>query len=85
MPFRSQQVDEDPLSAALCPPPDESSDMRALRLRREEEARQVSKSIDDAIRLERQMNKKRRIIRVLLLGQSESGMSPRTSSPRTLY
>lgn len=74
MPFRSAQQDEDPLALALRPPPDETPDMRALRTRREEEARQVSKSIDDAIRLERQMNKKRRIIRVLLLGQSESGM-----------
>ena len=72
---RSTPDDDDPLAAALRPPPDESPDMRALRLAREEDARRVSRAIDDAIRAERQLNKKRRIVRVLLLGQSESGAS----------
>ncbi|THH05646.1 hypothetical protein EW146_g9847 [Bondarzewia mesenterica] len=66
---------DDPLAAALRPPPDESPHMRDLRLAREDAARRVSKSIDDAIRQERQQNKKRKIVRVLLLGQSESGKS----------
>ena len=78
---RSTPDDDDPLAAALRPPPDESPDTRALRLAREEDARRVSRAIDDAIRAERQLNKKRRIVRVLLLGQSESGACPLSPLP----
>jgi guanine nucleotide-binding protein alpha-1 subunit len=71
--MRSRTDDDDPLTAALTPPQDETPEAKALRLSREEEARRVSQAIDESIRTERQMNKKHKIIRILLLGQSESG------------
>ena len=64
---------EDPLDIVLRPPPDETPAQRALRLEREEAARRVSAAIDESIKAERQLRKKRRIVRLLLLGQSESG------------
>ncbi|KAF8500411.1 G-alpha-domain-containing protein [Russula emetica] len=73
--MRSRTDDDDPLTAALTPPQDETPEARAVRLSREEEARRVSQAIDDSIRTERQMNKKHKIVRILLLGQSESGKS----------
>lgn len=71
--MRSRTNDDDPLTAALSPPPDESPEAKAIRVAREEEALRVSQAIDESIRLERQMNKKNKIVRILLLGQSESG------------
>ncbi|KAH9035964.1 guanine nucleotide binding protein, alpha subunit [Lactarius hengduanensis] len=70
--MRASAEDEDPLAIALRPPLDESLEARAIRLAREEEAARVSQAIDEAIRVERQANKKTRVVRVLLLGQSES-------------
>jgi len=71
--MRSRTDDDDPLTAALTPPQNETPEARAIRLSREEEARRVSQAIDESIRTERQMNKKHKIVRILLLGQSESG------------
>ena len=65
---------DDPFTLALRPPPDETDEARALRLAREAEAKKISQRIDDAIRAERLANKKKKIVRVLLVGQSESGM-----------
>ncbi len=79
--MRSRTDDDDPLTAALTPPQDESSEAKAIRLSREEEARRVSQAIDESIRTERQMNKKYKIIRILLLGQSESGARHSSSFP----
>jgi hypothetical protein len=64
---------DDPFDAILRPPPDESPEDREIRLAREEEAKRVSQAIDDSIKAERQLRKKKRIVRLLLLGQSESG------------
>ncbi|KAH9989194.1 G-alpha-domain-containing protein [Russula vinacea] len=69
------RTDDDPLAAVLTPPHDESPEARAIRVSREEEALRVSQAIDESIRIERQMNKKNKIVRILLLGQSESGKS----------
>ncbi|KAL0579665.1 hypothetical protein V5O48_002365 [Marasmius crinis-equi] len=63
---------DDPLDEALRPPVDETPEQAAIRLQREEEARQISQAIDAGIKAERQEWKKRRIVRLLLLGQSES-------------
>ena len=63
----------DPLDEALKPPPDETPPQRLHRLAKEEDAKRVSNAIDQSIKAERQMRKKRRIVRLLLLGQSESG------------
>ena len=74
--MRTTIDDDDPLAAALRPPPDESPEARAIRIAREEEAARVSQAIDESIRAERQANKKNKVVRLLLLGQSESGQSP---------
>jgi guanine nucleotide-binding protein subunit alpha len=65
----------DPLAAAIRPPENESADERQRRLRAEEEAKKVSDNIDDMIRAEKKEKKMRQEVRVLLLGQSESGKS----------
>lgn len=69
--------DVDPLTQALAPPPDETDEQRAERLQKEERARRVSDEIDEQIRQERAaLKKQKRPIKVLLLGQSESGECP---------
>lgn len=64
---------DDPFDEALRPPENETLEERNLRLAREEEARVVSQAIDASIKAERQARRKKRIVRLLLLGQSESG------------
>jgi hypothetical protein len=66
---------DDPLTLALAPPPDETRKQRAERARREREARVISNNIDEDIKKEDLALRKQNIIRVLLLGQSESGKS----------
>lgn len=63
----------DPLDVALRPPPDETPEEREQRIAREAEASRVSQAIDAGIKAEKQARKKKRIVRLLLLGQSESG------------
>lgn len=65
--------DRDPLDLFLRPPTDETEAERAVRLQSEEKAKRVSDAIDEAIRQERQAAKKKDVVRLLLLGQSESG------------
>lgn len=64
---------DDPLDEVLRPPPDETPEEREIREQREAEARRISQAIDASIKAERQARRKRRIVRLLLLGQSESG------------
>jgi len=69
------RFDYDPLAAAIAPPPDETPDARAARLRTEAEARRVSDEIDEQLKQERASRRRQRpCVKVLLLGQSESGM-----------
>jgi guanine nucleotide-binding protein alpha-1 subunit len=71
--FRSS--DHDPLTAAIAPPPNETPDARTARLRAEAEARRVSDEIDEQLKQERAARRRLRpCVKVLLLGQSESGM-----------
>ncbi|KAG5640745.1 hypothetical protein DXG03_007320 [Asterophora parasitica] len=84
MPAPHRQTD-DPLDQALCPPPDESPHQREIRLAREEEANRVSQAIDASIKAEKQARKKKRIVRLLLLGQSESGKSTTLRQFQRLY
>ncbi|EJF60188.1 G-protein alpha subunit [Dichomitus squalens] len=67
--------DDDPLSRVLAPPPNETAEERETRLRLEAEARQISDKIDEQLKAERAALKKNRPVKVLLLGQSESGKS----------
>ena len=52
---------------------DETEEEKASRIAEEEAARRVSHAIDEAIRQEKQQRKKQKLVRLLLLGQSESG------------
>jgi guanine nucleotide-binding protein subunit alpha len=66
----------DPLAVISAPPPNESSHERAAREEREIEAQRISDLIDDEIRAERAVRKKEEnVVKILLLGQSESGAS----------
>ncbi|KAH9932204.1 G-protein alpha subunit-domain-containing protein [Fomitopsis serialis] len=78
MPAR-QPADHDPLDAILRPPFDETPEEKASRVAQEEEARRVSLAIDDSIRQDRIQRKKAKVVRLLLLGQSES--APRRLAP----
>ncbi|GJE88993.1 guanine nucleotide-binding protein subunit alpha [Phanerochaete sordida] len=69
-------TDIDPLALALAPPADESDQQRVQRLQEEERARRVSEEIDEQLRKEgAALKKQKKPIKVLLLGQSESGKS----------
>ncbi|KAI0756083.1 guanine nucleotide binding protein, alpha subunit [Daedaleopsis nitida] len=65
----------DPLSLALLPPADETPEQRENRLRAEDEAKKRSEHIDRMIRHDEKSRRRRKTVKVLLLGQSESGKS----------
>lgn len=66
----------DPLAKAMLPPANESNDARERRLLQESEAKRVSDNIDEQIKLDRAaLRRRRQEVRILLLGQSESGKS----------
>lgn len=66
----------DPFEAALRPPPGETPAQRDARILAEQRAKQVSDAIDEQLRVERaELKKSSPDVRILLLGQSESGKS----------
>ncbi|KAI0693144.1 G-protein alpha subunit-domain-containing protein [Cerioporus squamosus] len=74
--FWSAPDPDDPLSKALQPPIDETPEERAARLRELEDAARVSREIDDEIAVSRRAYERRKkAIKILLLGQAESGKS----------
>lgn len=78
--FRSS--DNDPLTAAIAPPKNESAAARAARLRAEAEAKRVSDEIDEQLKQDRVARRRQRpCVKVLLLGQSESGTFSRFLLP----
>lgn len=69
---------DDPLAFAIRPPESETEAERQLRIALEAEARRNSDRIDEDIRNERERIKKRKAtgeVKLLLLGQAESGKS----------
>lgn len=76
---------DDPLTQALAPPANESPEARATRVQQEIEAQRVSDRIDEEIKQEKAAMKKKRAVKVLLLGQSESGASRSLSIALNAY
>ncbi|KAI6112061.1 guanine nucleotide binding protein, alpha subunit [Pisolithus croceorrhizus] len=67
---------DDPLAFVLSPPPNETPEQKSARERAEAEARKTSEAIDEQIRQEKiALKKKKKPVKILLLGQSESGKS----------
>ncbi|CAL1708707.1 unnamed protein product [Somion occarium] len=79
------QFSSDPLDALLRPPIDETDEEKAYRLAQESEAKRISQAIDDGIRQERLQRKKAKVVRLLLLGQSESGKSTTLRQFQRIY
>ncbi|KAG6821012.1 hypothetical protein H0H93_007902 [Arthromyces matolae] len=67
--------DDDPLTKAMAPPPDETEEERQARLADEREAQRRSDAIDEELNRQRINEKRTQCVRILLLGQSESGKS----------
>lgn len=66
----------DPFEAVLRPPRNESHAQRNARILAEQNAKRVSDAIDEQLREERAgLKKNRPDVKILLLGQSESGKS----------
>jgi guanine nucleotide-binding protein alpha-1 subunit len=67
----------DPFSVFHTPPPNETAEQRALREREELDAQRVSDRIDEQLKAEKATLKKEQkgLVKVLFLGQSESGKS----------
>ena len=66
--------DVDPFNELMKPPPNETPAQMTARIKREADAQRVSDLIDEDIKRARSVAKKQRaIVKVLLLGQAESG------------
>ncbi|EPT03825.1 hypothetical protein FOMPIDRAFT_150339 [Fomitopsis schrenkii] len=65
----------DPLAAALQPPPNETPEQRQSRLQAEEDARRRSERIDKMLKDSHKAQQRKQVVKILLLGQSESGKS----------
>lgn len=77
--------DVDPLTLAIAPPATETAEERWEREQQEARARTISTQIDEALRAERMtMKRKGKPIKVLVLGQSESGKSTTIKSTSLL-
>jgi guanine nucleotide-binding protein alpha-1 subunit len=75
----------DPFEAVLLPPANETPEQREQRLNAEYAAKLVSDNIDQMIANERNAKKKAKAeIKVLLLGQSESGKSTTLKRERAI-
>ncbi|KAI9460793.1 G-alpha-domain-containing protein [Boletus coccyginus] len=70
-PRRPKTSDDDPLTRAIAPPPNETPAQRELRIAAEQEAKRVSDAIDDELNRQRIADKKNpKPVKILLLGKS---------------
>jgi guanine nucleotide-binding protein alpha-1 subunit len=68
--------DSDPLSRALRPPPNETPQQATERMVKHKAANLVSREIDERILEDKKaLERKHNAVKILLLGQSESGKS----------
>ncbi|KAG1792338.1 G-protein alpha subunit [Suillus plorans] len=75
-PVNLKPVQDDAWSNIFKPPPNESVEERRDRIARQQEAQRVSREIDESILESKKLfDKKKKAIKVLLLGQAESGKS----------
>ncbi|KAF8741044.1 hypothetical protein AX14_005951 [Amanita brunnescens Koide BX004] len=76
----------DPFIELMRPPPDETPAQMMARRKREQDAERVSDRIDEQIKRDRMQSKKEReVLKVLLLGQAESGKSTTLKNFRMRY
>lgn len=69
--IQSDSHDDDPLTKALAPPPNETPEQRDTRLRAEKEAQLRSDAIDEEINRQRVAEKREsKCVRMLLLGNA---------------
>jgi hypothetical protein len=75
-PISNMHDEYDPLAEAIKPPQNESETQREARLKEEAEATRISKEIDARIAEENRIHEwRKRALKILLLGQAESGKS----------
>ncbi|KAH9854473.1 G-alpha-domain-containing protein [Lenzites betulinus] len=74
-PLPRPRASSDPFRELLQPPANETPDQREARLKQEEEARKRSDNIDRMLRHDDKSRRRKKTVKVLLLGQSESGKS----------